>query len=169
MSTPLEEAARAVAAEMCIPADAPMTDEQAAEFRERFAEVAAEYRLTILPRSSLTEDEIRQLLRECVTVVKPGETLVIRGDRDWTPNQMREVQDMLDAAVKWRELGFTVLVVPGEELGVAEAAGVVHLCGPSDGPSVFSCCGRTPSEVPRTDRVTLDPGLVTCGKAADDD
>jgi hypothetical protein len=168
VSTPLEEAARAVAAEMHIPADAPMTEEQAAEFRERFAEMAGRYHLTIPPRPSLTEDEVRQLLRECVTVVKPGETLVIRGDRDWTPNQMREVQDMLDGAVKWRELGFTVLVVPGEELGVAEAAEVTHLCGPSDGPSVFSCCGRTPFEVPRSDRVTLDPALVTCGKAADD-
>jgi hypothetical protein len=70
---------------------------------------------------SLTEDEVRSLLRECVTVVKPGETLVIRGDPDWTPNQMREVQDWLDHEVKWRPLDFKILVVPGEELGVAEA------------------------------------------------
>ena len=24
------------------------------------------------------------------------------------------------------------------------------------------CCGLTPFEVPRTDRMTLDPALVTC-------
>ena len=73
--------------------------------------------------SHLTKDEVRQLLRECVTVVKPGETLVIRGDRNWTPNQLREVQDMLDRATKYYDLRFHALVVPGEELGVAEASG----------------------------------------------
>lgn len=27
---------------------------------------------------------------------------------------------------------------------------------------MMPCCGRTPFEVPRTDRITLDPALVTC-------
>jgi hypothetical protein len=36
-----------------------------------------------------------------------------------------------------------------------------HLC-PPDGGGLMPCCGRTPFEVPRTDRMTLDPSLVTC-------
>ena len=86
-----------------------MTEEQAREFGREW-------------QKALSEDEVRQLLRECVTVIKPGETLIIRGDRNWTPNQVREVQDSLDHMAGWRDLGFKVLVVPGEELGVAEAA-----------------------------------------------
>ena len=37
----------------------------------------------------------------------------------------------------------------------------VHAC-PPDGLGLMPCCGRTPFEVPRTDRLTLDPALVTC-------
>jgi hypothetical protein len=97
------------------------TDEQVKEFqRDLDAAMAKPLQYRVLSRPSLTEDEVRQLLRECVTVVRPGETLVIRGDRNWTPMQVREVQDMLDGAAEWRDLGFKVLVVPGEELGVAE-------------------------------------------------
>ena len=45
-----------------------------------------------------------------------------------------------------------------------EAAGapeVVHRC-PSLGASLMPCCARFPSEIPRVDRLTMDPGLVTC-------
>jgi len=38
---------------------------------------------------------------------------------------------------------------------------IVHAC-PPDGLGLMPCCGRTPFEVPRTDRLTLDPALVTC-------
>lgn len=38
---------------------------------------------------------------------------------------------------------------------------VVHSC-PPPGSDVMSCCGRTPFEVPRYHRMTLDPDLVTC-------
>ena len=37
-----------------------------------------------------------------------------------------------------------------------------HQCPPS-GSGVMPCCGLTPFEAPRTDRMTLDPALVTCG------
>ncbi len=47
-------------------------------------------------------------LRQCVTVVKPGETLVIRG-RDWTPNQVREIQRVVDAKREDGTIGFKVL------------------------------------------------------------
>lgn len=42
------------------------------------------------------------------------------------------------------------------------AAEVIHDC-PRDGESVTPCCGRSPHELPRTGRITLDPVLLTCG------
>ena len=42
-----------------------------------------------------------------------------------------------------------------------EALEVTHLC-PPEGSGTFPCCGLTPFEAPRTDRMTLDPSLVTC-------
>jgi hypothetical protein len=38
---------------------------------------------------------------------------------------------------------------------------IVHHC-PLDGCGVTPCCGMTPFELPRTDRMTSDPSLVTC-------
>lgn len=106
------------------PVTAEMTEEQAREFEKSFAQIVTQpWQPQILSqRQPLSEDEVRQLLRECVTVVKPGETLVIRGDRNWSPNQMREVQEMLEHMIQYLDLHFKALVVPGEELGVAEAA-----------------------------------------------
>src|SRR6266567_4376437 len=47
-------------------------------------------------------------------------------------------------------------------LGVQpEPAEVVHAC-PRWGSGVMPCCGRTPFEVPSTDRMTSEPGNVTC-------
>jgi hypothetical protein len=43
-------------------------------------------------------------------------------------------------------------------------AEVTHACPPDDGGGLMPCCGLTPFEVPRTDRMTLDPELVTCHK-----
>ena len=70
----------------------------------------------------LTEDEIRQLLSECVTVVKPGETLVVRG-ANWTPEKLREIQECMDVMHRKGIVPFKALAVPGDELGVAEAPG----------------------------------------------
>lgn len=39
---------------------------------------------------------------------------------------------------------------------------LIHACPPDGGDGLMSCCGQTPSGVPRTDRMTLDPALVTC-------
>ena len=66
----------------------------------------------------LSPDEVRQLIRECVTVVKPGEALIIR-DRNWTPNQVREIQDWMDDEHESGRISFKVLAVIGEEMGVA--------------------------------------------------
>lgn len=37
----------------------------------------------------------------------------------------------------------------------------VHRCPPK-GEGILPCCGRTPFEVPGTDRMTVDEALVTC-------
>ena len=41
------------------------------------------------------------------------------------------------------------------------ADSVIHLCPHGDG-SVTPCCGRSPFELPLSDRLTLDQALVTC-------
>ena len=38
-----------------------------------------------------------------------------------------------------------------------------HQCPPNGGSGLMPCCGRTPFEVPRTDRMTVD-GVVTCNR-----
>lgn len=40
---------------------------------------------------------------------------------------------------------------------------ITHQC-PPEGSGLMPCCGRTPLQVPDTDRLTLDPALVTCPK-----
>jgi len=44
---------------------------------------------------------------------------------------------------------------------VTAQAETVHQC-PPDGRYFMPCCGLTPFELPRTDRMTLDGSLVTC-------
>ena len=44
---------------------------------------------------------------------------------------------------------------------VAAQYEVTHQCPPKRS-GVMPCCGRTPFEVPRTDRMTVDLSLVTC-------
>ncbi|MFJ8583660.1 hypothetical protein ACIRD2_03230 [Streptomyces sp. NPDC093595] len=41
---------------------------------------------------------------------------------------------------------------------------VVHAT-PRKGSGLTPCCGRTPFELPRTDRISIDPFEVTCGEA----
>jgi hypothetical protein len=69
----------------------------------------------------LTPDQILTLLRECVTVVKPGETLVIRM-ADLTPSQQYEYQMALSRAYQDGFLPFRAFIFTGDELGVAETA-----------------------------------------------
>ena len=101
------------------------SDAQVAELREALgAAMSGPYEHRILPPvPSLTPDQVRQLLRECVTVVKPGETLVIR-ERNWTPTQVREIQRWMDAEHESGRISFKVLAVIGGELAIAEPGGV---------------------------------------------
>lgn len=41
------------------------------------------------------------------------------------------------------------------------AAGTVHACPPGRS-NATPCCSRSPFDLPRTDRITEDPLLVTC-------
>lgn len=43
---------------------------------------------------------------------------------------------------------------------------ITHACPPVGGDGLMPCCGRTPNEVPRWHRITLESGRVTCGKEA---
>ena len=52
---------------------------------------------------------------------------------------------------------------PGTLYGGDPVTEVTHFCPHPDFiGALFLCCGLTPFEVPRTDRMTLDPALVTC-------
>ena len=98
----------------------PLTEPEEAELRESIAE-AAELPPRVIPQPPpLSPDEIRHLLRECVTVVKPGETLILRVPWSTEPTQVRELQKALQDATNYIEAPFKVLVLPGDELTIAE-------------------------------------------------
>ena len=108
----------------------PLTEEREAELRREFDETMPKaagkpFRYRILPSPPpLTPDQVRQLLRECVTVVKPGEHLILRVPWGTTPTQVRELQADLVKLTIWMDVPFKVLVLPGDELGVAVPGGV---------------------------------------------
>lgn len=56
------------------------------------------------------------------------------------------------------ELGYRQDLAAGK---TATLNAVTHLC-PPDGTQVTPCCDQTPFDLPRTDRITEDPSLVTC-------
>ena len=95
-----------------------LTEAEKAGFIAAIAEARQRVSYRIL-NAPLTPDEVRQLVRECVTAVGPGETLVVRG-RDWTPSQVREVQDWMDADYESGRIDFRVLAVIGDELAVVK-------------------------------------------------
>ena len=106
----------------------PMSAEDEARFeREHDAALMnfGHQPLRILPSAPpLTPDQVRQLLRECVTVVKPGETLIVRVPVTWAMDQVSNYQKNFSDWARWLDLPFKVIVVIGEELGVAEPGGV---------------------------------------------
>ena len=115
------EAAAAAPLRAYIPSWTPLTEAEEAELRESLAEAAKlgplPYRVVPPP---LSPDEIRQILRACVTVVKPGETLIIRVPLTWTSAMVSNYTDTIQSVNEMLELPFRVLVVPAESLAVAE-------------------------------------------------
>jgi hypothetical protein len=66
---------------------------------------------------------VRKVLDEAVTVVKPGETLIVR--LPWGSvyaQQVVEYQRALDDIVKHRGLPFRVIVICADQIAVAEPA-----------------------------------------------
>ena len=102
-----------------------LTDGQVAELREAFETAAMGAPRPLIFRSSLTvpdPETIRQLLRECVTVVKPGEILVFTaGDPDWTPNQIREIQEVIGTWLEYNAPDVKALVLPHGAMAAAES------------------------------------------------
>lgn len=64
-----------------------------------------------------------------------------------------------DQAVEWAKQVTAAVRESRAELGV------VHLI--ADGAAVTTCCGRTPFELPRSERITVDPSLESCKQAGD--
>ena len=57
--------------------------------------------------------------------------------------------------------GKAEVAVSFEDELVEAKAEIIHLC-PYDGTSVTPCCARSPFELKKTDRMTMDRALVTC-------
>lgn len=62
----------------------------------------------------LTPEQVRSLLREAVTVVKPGEVLILRVSENFTPNQLREYQESLTWWCRKNAPDIKILAVVGE-------------------------------------------------------
>lgn len=123
-SPDLEERVAALEAIVATPlkyADFPqvLTEEELAKFRVEFKAACGQPMRIMPPPPPLTPDEIRHLLRECVTVVEPGETLVVRVPWTVNPAQLYEYQRVMDSA-EGGAIPFKVLVVAGDELGVVQ-------------------------------------------------
>lgn len=104
-----------------------LTDEQIAQFKEEFEATAAEgfqHGRPLMPPSSLPNlldpETVRQLLRESVTVVKPGEVLFFTcGDPNYTPAQMRDIQDHIGWWLAENAPDVKVIVLPHGEMAAA--------------------------------------------------
>ena len=117
----LEERVAALEAAISMAGAEGWTDDQVAEFQAELDRCMADpgHGLRVLPhRPLLTPETARELLRECVTVVKPGEILVIRGD--WTPGQVRELNDWGEWWTEHCAPEVKILFTIGEEFAVAE-------------------------------------------------
>lgn len=92
---------------MTMPGMRPIPDPEAEMHR-----LAAERKIS--PR-------VRKILDEAITVVKPGETLIVRlTPANWTPMQFREYQEALDRILEYRQMPFAAVAILADEIGVAE-------------------------------------------------
>lgn len=68
----------------------------------------------------LRPEQVRQLLAECVTVVKPGEVLVLRCPENWGPEQAGEMQRWAEYWLAGNAPDIRVLVVPHLDMAVVQ-------------------------------------------------
>lgn len=106
--------------------EADLTPGQVAELQKALDEFAAhpvrhfEHRILPSPPNLLDPETVRQLLRESVTVIKPGEVLFFTaGDPNWTPAQLREIQDVISAWLEYNAPDVKVLVLPHGKMAAA--------------------------------------------------
>jgi len=127
--SPLEQRVAALEAtvdRLMSPVVAPeWTEEQIAQFQRDFeaATVDGKHRpLQILPLQPnlLDPETVRQLLRESVTVVKPGEVLFFTvGDPNVTPGQLREIQEAISTWLEYNAPEVKAIVLPHGEFAAA--------------------------------------------------
>jgi hypothetical protein len=86
------------------------------------------------PERLLTPEIAAAFIRECVTIVKPGETLAMRAPTGWAPEQVEQCQQYFDAMTEWRDLSIKLLFLPGEEFAVITQAAVQHPDGEGTAP-----------------------------------
>lgn len=106
----------------------PLGDEDAAaaRFKKEFDDALRDFghRPHVILPSSLTvldPESVRQLLRESVTVVKPGEVLVLRCPEGWVPEQVREMHEGIRWWLEANAPDIRVVVIPHLDMAVAEA------------------------------------------------
>jgi len=63
---------------------------------------------------------------------------------------------------KLAKLGYSPIDPPPLDQDDDDPSEIVHACPPGD-KLLTPCCGQSPHELPFSDRMTLDPALVTCG------
>lgn len=98
------------------------TDEQVKEFEAAWAEAGKRPLRWMPPRPALTEAEVRQLLSECVTVVRPGEVLVLRAPEDWNPDQASQLQEYMGYWLAENAPDIKAMVIPPMEIAIMQAS-----------------------------------------------
>lgn len=106
------------------------TDEQVKEFEAAWAEAAGQPPRWMPPRPALTQDEVRQLLSECVTVVRPGEILVLRAPEDWNPDQALQLQEYMGYWLAENAPDIKVMVIPPMEIAVMQTGAASTMTEP---------------------------------------
>ena len=97
-----------------------LTEAEKAGFIAAIAEARQRVSYRIL-NAPLTPDEVRQLLRECVTVVKPGEVLFFRCLENWTSAQVGDIHEQIRWWLDENAPSVRVMMVPDMEMAVIEA------------------------------------------------
>ena len=101
-----------------------LDEAELARFREDFEQAKYQpVRVLPPPAHFLDPEVIRALLRECVTVAKPGEVLFFTcGDPDYTPRQIQMIQERIATWLECNAPAVKVIVLPHGEMAVAESA-----------------------------------------------
>ena len=73
------------------------------------------------PDALLDRETVRQLLRECVTVVKPGEVLLLRAADGMNPQQVREIHWIAASWLEYHAPSIKALVLPPLEIAIIPA------------------------------------------------